>query len=139
MARFYVVQPYGRDKGCEATVIAEVSSAAEGFAEIDRLVEQMRRTGAPSDYIELIVVDEQQSIVKRPTANTRTLAIEAGDRRQKWTLNVSPWASAYAVAPNKLSSWSKPPSVAPLTYGTVGASDAPEPLSPLWQCPLHAA
>lgn len=63
--KFFVVQPYGRHKAIESTVVAEVATADEAFAEIDRLAERMQRTGAPSDYIELIVVDEQRRIVPR--------------------------------------------------------------------------
>ena len=63
--KFFVVQPYGRDKGRDAAVIYEARTAAEAFAEIDRLAEQMSRTGAPSDAIELLVVDEARRIVPR--------------------------------------------------------------------------
>jgi hypothetical protein len=52
---YRVVQPYGRDKAREATVISEHQIAADAFAEIDRLSTQMVRTGA-SDAVELIVV-----------------------------------------------------------------------------------
>ena len=43
---FRIVQPYGPDKGRQATIISEHASAAEAFAEIDRLSAQMLRTGA---------------------------------------------------------------------------------------------
>ena len=43
---FRIVQPYGPDKGRQATIISEHASAAEAFAEIDRLSAQMVRTGA---------------------------------------------------------------------------------------------
>jgi hypothetical protein len=49
----------------EATIVFEAKSAEEAFAEIDRLAEQMKRTGAPSDAVELLVVDERQRIVRR--------------------------------------------------------------------------
>jgi hypothetical protein len=63
---FRVVQPWGPDKGRQATLISEHSTAAEAFAEIDRLAAQMVRTGAPSDAIELTVIDADGTIVERP-------------------------------------------------------------------------
>jgi hypothetical protein len=62
---FYIVQPYGRDKERESTVVAECESAEAAFAEIDRLAEQMHRTGARPDQIELLVVNERREIVRR--------------------------------------------------------------------------
>jgi hypothetical protein len=44
---FRVVQPYGRDKARESTVIREHATAADAFAKIDRMSAQMVRTGAP--------------------------------------------------------------------------------------------
>ena len=66
--KYFVVQPFGRDKAREATIVYEATSAAEAFAEIDRLAEQMNRTGARADSIELLVVDENRRIIPR-TAN----------------------------------------------------------------------
>ena len=45
-AVYRIVQPYGRDKARDSTVISEHETAADGFAEIDRLSAQMakRRT-----------------------------------------------------------------------------------------------
>ncbi len=65
--KFFVVQPYGRDKARESTVIYEANTAVEAFGEIDRLAEQMDRTGARSDSIELLVVDDHGAIVHRLT------------------------------------------------------------------------
>jgi hypothetical protein len=42
-----VVQPWGPDKALQATLIREQPTAADAFAEIDRLAAQMMRTGAP--------------------------------------------------------------------------------------------
>jgi hypothetical protein len=50
--RFRVVQPWGPDKARQATLISEHATAAEAFAEIDRLSAEMVRTGAPSDAVE---------------------------------------------------------------------------------------
>ena len=63
---FRVVQPWGRDRARQATLISEHASAAEAFQEIDRLAAQMTRTGAPSDAIELLVLDHEGRIVRRP-------------------------------------------------------------------------
>lgn len=66
---YRVVQPWGRDKSREATLISEHPTAAEAFAEIDRLSAQMVRTGAPSDAVELIVVDARGGLVPRHDAH----------------------------------------------------------------------
>jgi hypothetical protein len=54
---YRAVQPWGRDKAQEATLISDHATAAEAFAEIDQFSAQMVRTGAPGDAVELIVVD----------------------------------------------------------------------------------
>ena len=63
---FRIVQPWGRDKARQATVISEHATAAAAFAEIDRLAAQMLRTGARSDAVELLVVDTAGDLVPRP-------------------------------------------------------------------------
>ena len=63
---FRVVRPYGHDKARDATMLSEHATAAEAFAEIDRLRTQMARMGAPANKIELIVVDAADRIVPRP-------------------------------------------------------------------------
>lgn len=68
-APFRIVQPYGKDKARQATLISEHATAVEAFDEIDRLSAQMARTGAPSDGIELLVVDADDRIVRRPNVN----------------------------------------------------------------------
>ena len=42
---------------------------AAAFAAIDHLSSEMVRTGAPSDAIELVVVDAADQIVQRPGAH----------------------------------------------------------------------
>ena len=69
MKRYRVVQPYGRDKARESTVISEHQTAADAFAEIDRLSARMVRTGAPSDAVEFLVVDAAGRIIQRPEAH----------------------------------------------------------------------
>ena len=48
-----------------STVVSEHPTAAAAFAVIDRLAAQMVRTGAPTDAVELIVVDAAGVIVQR--------------------------------------------------------------------------
>ena len=47
-------------------MVSEHVTVAEAFAEIDRLSAQMVRTGAPSDAVELLVVDATGRTVSRP-------------------------------------------------------------------------
>ena len=68
-APYRIVQPYGRDKARESTVISEHQTAADAFAEIDRLSAQMVRTDAPADAVELLVVDAAGRIVQRPQSH----------------------------------------------------------------------
>ncbi len=63
-----VVQPWGPHKGRQATLMSEHHTVAAAFAEIDRLSAEMVRTGAPSDAIELVVVDADDRLVRRPGA-----------------------------------------------------------------------
>jgi hypothetical protein len=58
----------GRRSGPSA-LISEHDTAAEAFAEIDRLSAQMLRTGAPSDAVELFVVNVAGEIVARPVTH----------------------------------------------------------------------
>lgn len=66
MAIYRVVQPWGRKRGRDATTLSEHSTLQEAFAEVDRLAEQMRRTGVPSDAIETLVVNSQGEVIPRP-------------------------------------------------------------------------
>lgn len=64
---FRLVQPYGKRPG-EATLVSAHATAAEAFAARDRLTEQARRTGAPADAVDdLVVVDDagQQVVPQR--------------------------------------------------------------------------
>lgn len=67
MSNFRVVQPGGLDRGRQATLISEHESITAAFEHIDRLVAQMKRTGARTDAIELIVTDGEGSN-RPPTA-----------------------------------------------------------------------
>jgi hypothetical protein len=65
---FLVVQPYGRDRAHEATVIKVCPTVEAAFRALDAISERMQRTGAPSDAVELIVVDSARQQVRRPGA-----------------------------------------------------------------------
>ena len=66
---YRVVQPWGSDKGRQATLISQHATALEAFAALDHLSAEMVRTGAPSDAVELLVVDAADQIVPRPGAH----------------------------------------------------------------------
>ena len=63
---YRVVQPWGRDRATQSTLISEHLSAVQAFAAIDALAEQMMRTGSPSNAVEFIVIDPGSRIVNRP-------------------------------------------------------------------------
>lgn len=63
---FRVVQPWRPHKGRQGSLVSEHQTVAAAFAEIDRLSSEMLWTGAPSDAIELLVVDAADQIVPRP-------------------------------------------------------------------------
>jgi hypothetical protein len=66
---YRAVQPWGTDKARQATLVSEHATAREAFEEIDRLAERLVKTGAPSDAVELLVVDNHGGIVRRPDAH----------------------------------------------------------------------
>lgn len=66
MKSYRVMQPWGPARGRQATLISEQATAADAFNAIDRLSAEMVRTGAPSDAVELIVVDASGQIIARP-------------------------------------------------------------------------
>ena len=66
------MQPWGPHKGRQATLISEHHTVAAAFAEIDHLASEMVRTGAPSDAIELVVVDADDRVVQ----NGRRLVVQ---------------------------------------------------------------
>jgi hypothetical protein len=66
---YRIVQPWGKDRAAEATIVSEHAPLSAAFAEIDRLSARMVRTGAPSDAVELIVIDGEGRIVQRPEAH----------------------------------------------------------------------
>ncbi len=66
---FRVMQPWGPDKGRQATLVSEHATALEAFDAIDQLSAEMVRTGAPSNAVELIVVNADDRVVPRPGAH----------------------------------------------------------------------
>jgi adenylylsulfate kinase-like enzyme len=68
-AEFRVVQPCEPHKAERSTLISQHATAADAFAAIDRLASEMVRTSAPSDAVELVVLDSGGSLVKRTDAN----------------------------------------------------------------------
>jgi hypothetical protein len=68
-APFLIVQPYGRDVTREATVVRVCPTVEAAFDAVDTISERMRQTGAPSNAVELIVVDSNRKRVLRPGAH----------------------------------------------------------------------
>ena len=62
---FYLVQPWGRDRNRQATVQSIHDTAKDASARPDAIAEKLQRDGAPPDYLELYVVDEQRQPVRR--------------------------------------------------------------------------
>ena len=48
---YRVVQPWGKDRGRQATILSEHATVADPFRAIEVQKAQMRRTGAPTDTI----------------------------------------------------------------------------------------
>ena len=65
---YYLVQPWGRDRFRQATVTSIHDTVDDAYAWLDAIAEKLQRDGAPSDYLELYVVDEQRQPVARPGA-----------------------------------------------------------------------
>ena len=68
---FYLVQPWGRDRYHQATsqstTIQSIHDTVDdAYARMDAIAEKLQRDGAPPDYLELYVVDEQRQPVARP-------------------------------------------------------------------------
>ena len=54
--------------GRQATVQSIHDTVDDAYAWLDAVAEKLQRDGAPSDYLELYVVDEQRQPVARPGA-----------------------------------------------------------------------
>jgi hypothetical protein len=66
---FRVVQPFGPHLDTESSVLAAFATPVGAFSFIDATADQMRRTGAPSDAIELVVLDVDGRRVTRSNAH----------------------------------------------------------------------
>jgi len=63
---YRVMRPLGSYTGWHGTVKSVHTSVAEAFKAIDRFATEMVESGAPSDDIELVVVDERGRVIPRP-------------------------------------------------------------------------
>ena len=63
---YRVMQPWGPDRARQATVVSEHRTAAAAFRAIERLAEELARSGAQLEQFELIVVDAEGRILARP-------------------------------------------------------------------------
>lgn len=63
---FRVMQPWGPDKGRQATSLSVHPTVTDAFDAVDRFAIEAVPLGAPSDAIELVVVDEHGQVVPRP-------------------------------------------------------------------------
>ena len=66
---YRVVQPWGRDKARQATIVSEHHTSKAAFSAIDRVAAQAARNGTDADHLELLVVDEKGRILRRPDAH----------------------------------------------------------------------
>ena len=64
---FCLVQPYGRDRYREATVVEIHPTVEAAYAALDRIAETLRRNST-AEGIEIYVVDEEPHLVARPGA-----------------------------------------------------------------------
>lgn len=63
---YRVMRPWGSYTGWHGTVQSVHTTVAEAFKAIDRFATEMVESGAPSDDIELVVVDERGRVIPRP-------------------------------------------------------------------------
>lgn len=66
---FRLVQPWGPDLRWQYTAVGAHRRVSDAFAHLDSLAERMLATGAPSDAIELVVIDDRCIRVGRPSAH----------------------------------------------------------------------
>jgi hypothetical protein len=69
--RFHIVQPYTDkpDRLLTAIRVRSFETAAEAFAELDRIGDRLRQFEIAPDSIQLLVVDEQRRPVQRSDAH----------------------------------------------------------------------
>ena len=67
---FLIIQPYTeRDRLLTAILVRWFETAAEAFAELDRLADRLHGFDIPGDAIEMLVVDERRRPVERTNLN----------------------------------------------------------------------
>ena len=68
---YRIVQPWGPDKTRQATVVSDNHlTVDDAFAELDRLYDQMIRTGTRPEVLELLVADRWGRLVARRAKRT---------------------------------------------------------------------
>ena len=63
---YFLVQPWGRDRYREATIVGIHRSVTGAYEALDAIAEKLQRDRAPEGYLEVYVVDEERQPVTRP-------------------------------------------------------------------------
>ena len=63
---FLLVQPWGKDRNREATVVEIHETVTDAYAALDKIAERLQRNGLPGDELEMHIVDDQRQPVARP-------------------------------------------------------------------------
>ena len=63
---YYLVQPWGRDRYRQATVVGIHETVTDAYDALDAIAEKLHRDSAPDGYLEIYVVDEERQPVIRP-------------------------------------------------------------------------
>jgi hypothetical protein len=66
---YYLVEPWGRDRFREATIIAAAETVEAAYAEMDSRVARLMQQGIEPTSFAWFVVDEDRSPVARPRAH----------------------------------------------------------------------
>lgn len=66
---FYIIEPWGRDKYREASIIFRAATVDDAYVELDRLVARLQSFRIDPSTFEWYVVDEAYRPVKRPGAH----------------------------------------------------------------------
>ena len=65
---FYIIEPWGRNKYHEASIIFRAATVEDVYAELDRLVARLQHFSIDPATFEWYVVDEDRKPVRRPGA-----------------------------------------------------------------------
>ena len=63
---YHLVQPWGRDRFCDATVVGVHATVTDAYDRLDEIAEKLQRDRAPDGYLEIYVVDEERQPMIRP-------------------------------------------------------------------------